>query len=61
MRSTFNLLGFPNSMFKPFFLWRGYVLSGEISLKNNHYYHYYYIAHSMIVLWLELSTEIFQM
>ena len=28
-------------MFTPFFIWKGYVLSGEIALKNNHYYYYY--------------------
>ena len=27
-------------MLTPFFKWRGYVLSGEIALKNNHYCHY---------------------
>ena len=45
MHSAFNLLVFPNSMFTPllwFFYWKGYVLSGEIALKNNHYYYYYY-------------------
>ena len=40
MRRTFNLLVFPNSMFTPFFAWKGYVLSGDIALKNNHYYYY---------------------
>ena len=45
MHSAFNLLVFPNSMFTPllfFYYWKGYVLSGEIALKNNHYYYYYY-------------------
>ena len=42
MRSAFNLLVFPNSMFTPIFIWKGYVLSGEIVLKNNHYNNYYY-------------------
>ena len=41
MHSAFNLLVFPNSMFTPFFIWKGYVLSGEIALENNHYYYYY--------------------
>ena len=44
MHSAFNLLVFPNSMFHRccccFFYWKGYVLSGEIALKNNHYYYY---------------------
>ena len=37
MHSAFNLLVFPNSMSTPllFFLSKGYVLSGEIALKNN--------------------------
>ena len=30
MRSAFNLLVFPNSMLTPFFIWKGYVLLGEI-------------------------------
>ena len=41
MRCAFNLLVFPNSMFTPFFIWKGYMLSGEIALNNNHYYYYY--------------------
>ena len=41
MRSAFNLLVFPNSKFTQFFIWRDYVLSGEIALKNNHYYYYH--------------------
>ena len=41
MRSAFNQLVLPNSMFAPFFIWKGYVLSGEIAHKNNHYYYYY--------------------
>ena len=43
MHSAFNLFVFPNSMFTSlffFFLWKGYELSGEIALKNNHYYYY---------------------
>ena len=42
MHSSFNLLFFPNSMFTQlqFFYMKGYVLSGEIALKNNHYYFY---------------------
>ena len=44
MHSAFNLFVFPNSMFTPlllfcFFIWKGYELSGEIALKNNHYYY----------------------
>ena len=39
MHSAFNLLVFPNSMFTLFFKLKGYVLSGEIALKNNHYYY----------------------
>ena len=46
MHCAFNLLVFPNSMFTPlllylfvFIYWKGYVLSGEIALKNNHYYY----------------------
>ena len=39
MRSAFNLFVFPNSTFTPFFIWKGYVLSGEIALKNNHCYY----------------------
>ena len=42
MRSAFNLFVFPISMFTPFFIWKGYVFSWEIALKNNHYYCYYY-------------------
>ena len=38
MRSAFNLLVNPNSMFTPFFIWKGYVLSEEIALKDDHYY-----------------------
>ena len=44
MHSAFNLFVFPNSMFTPllfFFIWKGYELSGEIALKNNHYYYDY--------------------
>ena len=47
MHSAFNLLVFPNSMFTPLllflfcFYWKGYVLSGKIALKNNHYYYMY--------------------
>ena len=46
MRSAFNLLVFRNSMFNRYLfsflpLWKGYVLSGEIALKNNHYYYYH--------------------
>ena len=33
MRSAFYLSVFPNFMFTPFFIWKGYVLSGEIALK----------------------------
>ena len=49
MHSAFNLFVFPNSMFtsllllfffNKYFLWKGYELSGEIALKNNHYYYY---------------------
>ena len=37
---AFNLLVFPNSMLTPiFFITKGYVLSGEIALRNNHYYY----------------------
>ena len=48
MHSAFNLFVFPNYMFTWllfFFLnifIKGYELSGEIALKNNHYYYYYY-------------------
>ena len=42
MRSAFNLLVLPNSMSTPFYVWKGYVLSAEIALKNNHYYYYHY-------------------
>ena len=43
--SAFNLLVFPNYLFTLFFalLMKGYVLSGEIALKNNHYYYYFRI------------------
>ena len=42
MHIAFNQLVFPNLMFTPiFYAWKGYVLSGEIALKNNHYYYYY--------------------
>ena len=44
MRSAFDRLVFPNSMFTPFFIRKGYVLSGEIALKNSHYYYYYSCA-----------------
>ena len=40
MCSSFNLLVFPNSMSTQFFIWKGYVLSGEIALENNHHYYY---------------------
>ena len=44
MHNAFGLLVFPNSMFAPLFYFlfyrNGYVLSGEIALKNNHYYYY---------------------
>ena len=52
MHSAFNLFIFPNYMFTSlllfffflyffiYFLWKGYELSGEIALKNNHYYYY---------------------
>ena len=40
MRSAFNHLVFPNSMFTPFSMWKGYVLSGEIAPKTNHYYYH---------------------
>ena len=33
MRGAFDLLVLPNSMFKPFFILKDYVLSGEIDLK----------------------------
>ena len=50
MHSAFNLFVFPNSMFTSlslfflffiffYFLLKGYELSGEIALKNNHYYY----------------------
>ena len=39
MRCAFNLLVFPNSMFTPLFMRTGYVLSGEIAFKSNHYYY----------------------
>ena len=42
MRSAFNLLVLPNSMSTPYYIWKGYVLSAEIALKNNHYYYYHY-------------------
>ena len=29
--------------FYKYFLWKGYELSGEIALKNNHYYYYYLV------------------
>ena len=38
MRSA--LLVFPNSMFTPFFISKGLVISGEIALRNNHYYYF---------------------
>ena len=44
MHSAFNLFVFPNYMFTSllfffllYFLWKGFELSGEIALKNNHY------------------------
>ena len=39
MRSAFNLFVFAKSMFTLFFIWKGYVLSGEIALNDNHYYY----------------------
>ena len=46
MHSAFNLFVFPNYMFTSlllvFFISKGYELSGEIALKNNHYYYYYF-------------------
>ena len=47
MRSAFNLFVFPNSMFTPFFIRMGYVLSGEIALINNQYYY-----HKIEIVWL---------
>ena len=47
MRSAFNLLFFPNSMFTPFFFWKGYVLSGELALINIHYYYLF-----IIIIWI---------
>ena len=55
MHSAFNLFVFPNSMFTPlllfflffyfiYFLWKGYELSEEIAIKNNHYYY-------LLLLW----------
>ena len=41
MHSALDLLVFHNSVFTPFFICKGHVLSGEIALKNNHYYYYY--------------------
>ena len=56
MHSAFNMFVFHNYMFTSlsslffvfvlkiffrYFLWKGYELSGEIALKNNHYYYYY--------------------
>ena len=49
MRSAFDLLVFPNSMFTPFFMWKDNVLSGEIALKNNHYYYYYLFTGDLTV------------
>ena len=49
MRSAFNLLVFPNSMFTPF-LYEGAVCSGEIALKNNHYY---YLCSEKIKVYVE--------
>ena len=43
MHNAFHLLVFPNSMFTPLFVFfkcQGYVFSGEIALKNNHYYYH---------------------
>ena len=45
MHSALNLFVCPNSIFHTvfcLFYWKGYVLSGEIALKNNHYYYYYF-------------------
>ena len=45
MHSAFNLLVFPNFIFPSLLLllflsyWKGYVLSGEVALKNTHYYY----------------------
>ena len=36
MRSAFYLLAFPNSIFAPFCIWKGHVLSGKMEIKNNH-------------------------
>ena len=38
MRSAFNLLVFPNSMFTPFFYVKGLCALLEIAFKNNQYY-----------------------
>ena len=64
MRSDFNLLFFPNSMFTPFFILKGYVLSGEIALKYNYYYYYHrYIdigtKHRLIAFKRPLNFNIF--
>ena len=49
MRSALDLLVFPNSMFTSFYVCKGYVLSGEIALVNNHCnYYYYYLQVALI-------------
>ena len=53
--SCFYLLVFPNSMFTQFFIRKGYVLSGEIALKNNHYY---YIMLAFLMLLAALSNAV---
>ena len=53
MHSAFNLFVFPDSMFTPllfYFCRKGYVLCGEIALKNDHHCYYYYLTdHTLYV------------
>ena len=56
MHYAFNLEAFHNSMFTPFFIFKGYVRSGEIALKNNTYYYYYYfLQHNILTLYAFVS------
>ena len=54
MRSAFNLFVFHNSMFTQFLMCKGYVLSGEVALKNNHYYYDVYILSFFIKIVFQL-------
>ena len=61
MRSAFDLLVFPNSIFTQIFILKGYVLFGEIAPKNNHYYYYCRTYISKFVLGNGFFKSIFKL